>query len=135
MINTIEHYSLQVQEILFDWITSPAAYAQFGLLVLAYLAAVVGNAWLRPRAANFLRPKDAATSTFATLRRYLLIFLPILLPLLAYAFTAVGEQVTRSVFGSGAVIALGKRFFVFLAQCYYSFFCQIFHYYCQSCEN
>ena len=39
----------------------------------------------------------------------------LLLPLLAYGFTALGESITRSVFGSGAVIAFGKRVFLFLA--------------------
>ena len=42
-------------------------------------------------------------------------FLPLLLPLFAYGFTAIGEQVARSLFGSGAVIAFGKRLFLFLA--------------------
>ena len=35
--------------------------------------------------------------------------------LLAYAFTGIGETLTRSIFGSGAVIAFGKRVFLFLA--------------------
>ena len=42
-------------------------------------------------------------------------FLPLLIPLLAYAFTGIGETLTRSIFGSGAVIAFGKRVFLFLA--------------------
>ena len=37
------------------------------------------------------------------------------MPLLAYAFTGIGETLTRSIFGSGAVIAFGKRVFLFLA--------------------
>ena len=45
----------------------------------------------------------------------MLIFLPLLLPLLAYGFTGIGEQITRSIFGSGEVIAFGKRVFLFLA--------------------
>ena len=40
---------------------------------------------------------------------------PLILPLLAYALTGIGESVTRSVFCSGAVIAFGKRVFLFLA--------------------
>jgi small-conductance mechanosensitive channel len=43
------------------------------------------------------------------------LFLPLLLPLLAYILTAIGEQVTRSAFDSGAVIGFGKRIFIFLA--------------------
>lgn len=115
MIETLERYVEQGQSILVDWITSPAAYAQFGLLVATYLLAVVLSAWLRPRADNLIRPTDDNKSGFASARRFALMFLPLLLPVLAYAFTALGEQVTRSLFGSGAVIALGKRVFVFLA--------------------
>ncbi|NNL19573.1 MAG: mechanosensitive ion channel [Boseongicola sp.] len=115
MIETIERYAEQGQAILFEWITSPAAYAQFGLLVAAYLLAVVLSTWLRPRVDKLIRPGEGNTSYFASSRRFGLMFLPLLLPVLAYAFTALGEQVTRSLFGSGAVIALGKRIFVFLA--------------------
>jgi len=42
-------------------------------------------------------------------------FLPLLMPLLSYAFTGIGETLTRSIFGSGVVIAFGKRVFLFLA--------------------
>jgi len=115
MMETIERYAEQGQSILLDWITSPAAYAQFGLLVAAYLVAIVLTAWIRPRADRLIRPDDANRSSFAKVRRFALLFLPLLLPVLAYALTAAGEQVTRSLFGSGAVIALGKRIFVFLA--------------------
>ena len=115
MIETLERYAEQGQTVLLDWITSPAAYAQFGLLIAAYVLAIVMSAWLRPRVDQLVRPDEANQSSFATMRRFGLMFLPLLLPLLAYAFTALGEQVTRSLFGSGAVIALGKRVFVFLA--------------------
>ena len=115
MIETIERYAEQGQSILMDWITTPAAYAQFGLLVAAYLLAIVLSAWIRPRADRLIRPEGASQSSFAKARRFTLMFLPLLLPVLAYALTALGEQVTRSLFGSGAVIAFGKRIFVFLA--------------------
>ncbi len=115
MIEMLEAYALQGQTILLNWITSPAAYAQFGLLIAAYLLAVVMSAWMRPRIDQLIRPEKANRSSLAKLSLFGLLFLPLLLPLLAYALTAVGEQVTRSLFGSGAVIALGKRIFVFLA--------------------
>jgi len=115
MIETLERYLDQGQTVLLDWITSPAAYAQFGLLIAAYLLALVLSAWMRPRVDRLIRPEEAHQSSFAKARRFALMFLPLLLPVLAYAFTALGEQVTRSLFGSGAVIALGKRIFVFLA--------------------
>ena len=115
MMETLQTYLETGRDTALQWITSPAAYAQFGLLIAAYLLAVVVNAWARPRLASLLAPVETDESVLAKARRFVLIFLPLLLPLLAYAFTAAGEQVTRSVFGSGAVIAFGKRIFIFLA--------------------
>lgn len=115
MMETLGRYIEQGQAIILEWITSPAAYAQFGLLVAAWLLAVVMYAWARPRIDRLIRPAEGDRSTVGKARGWALIFLPLLLPFFAYAFTAVGEQVTRSLFGSGAVIALGKRLFVFVA--------------------
>ena len=115
MLETLQGYLEQAQNIAFEWVTSPAAYAQFGLLIAAYLLAVVVTKWARPRLSRLLAPEDDDASAIAKARRFVLIFLPLMLPLLAYAFTAAGEQVTRSLFGSGAVIAFGKRVFIFLA--------------------
>ncbi len=115
MMETVQRYAEQGQAILLEWITSPAAYAQFGLLVGAWLLAIVVSAWLRPRLQRLITPPDGQVNLFTKPRLFVLMFLPLLLPLLAYGFLAAGEQVTRSLFGSGAVIALGKRIFVFLA--------------------
>ena len=98
-----------------DWLLSPAAWSQFGLLIVAYLLARVVNAKLTPRLERFLQPDAESNSILSQARRFILQFLPLILPLLAYGFTAVGEIVTRSIFGSGAVIAFGKRVFLFLA--------------------
>lgn len=98
-----------------DWLLSPAAWSQFGLLIGAYLLARLSNRLLAPRIAALLTPDAANQSILARARRFVLIFLPLLLPLLAYGFTAIGEVVTRSLFGSGAVIAFGKRVFLLLA--------------------
>jgi small-conductance mechanosensitive channel len=115
MIETLRTYAENGRDVALEWITSPAAYAQFGLLIAAYLLAVVMNAWLQPRLSRLLTPAETDEGIFAKARRFVLIFLPLLLPLLAYALTAAGEQITRSLFGSGAVIAFGKRLFIFLA--------------------
>ena len=115
VLETVQSYALQGQEILLEWITSPAAYAQFALLVAAFILALIVSRWLRPRLERLLRPLDENQTALAKARRFALLFLPLLLPLLAYGFTAAGEQLTRSLFGSGAVIALGKRVFVFVA--------------------
>ena len=85
------------------------------MLIGAYLLARIANRIIAPKLTRLLTPKDDSQSVFASARRYVLIFIPLLLPLLAYGFTAVGEVVTRSIFGSGAVIAFGKRVFLFLA--------------------
>ena len=50
-------------------------------------------------------PEAASVVRSAAARRGV----PLTLPLLAYAFTALGEEIVRSLFGSGAVIAFGKR--------------------------
>lgn len=98
-----------------EWLLSPAAWSQFGLLIAAYLLARLVNRILSPRITSLLTPDAENQSILAKARRFILIFMPLLLPLLAYGFTAIGEIVTRSLFGSGAVIAFGKRVFLFLA--------------------
>ena len=115
MLETVQSYGEQGQQVVLDWITSPAAYAQFGLLLVAYLAALIVSARLQPKLAELLKSDSESSGAFGKARKWILLFLPLLLPVLAYAFTAAGEQVTRSLFGSGAVIALGKRVFVFIA--------------------
>jgi small-conductance mechanosensitive channel len=94
---------------------SPAAWSQFALLILSYVAAVVLTRRIRPMLTRVLTPPDDSVSMFARMRRSVLLTLPLLLPVLAYMFAAIGEQVTRSVFGTGTVIAFGKGLFLFLA--------------------
>ncbi len=97
------------------WLMSPAAWSQFGLLVAAWLVAVLCARILRGKLGPLIDPGAEAIGVTATARRFGLRFLPLLLPLFAYGFTAIGEQVTRQLFGSGAVIAFGKRVFLFIA--------------------
>jgi small-conductance mechanosensitive channel len=108
-------YGQQGMDLALGWLTSPAAWSQFTLLVVAF-----GLAWFLSRRLNkvllgILTPAEDNIGLIATARRFVLQFLPLLLPLLAYVFTAAGEQVVRSLFDSGAVIAFGKRVFLFLA--------------------
>jgi len=105
----------QAWQFALDWIASPAAWSQFALLAVAYLAARLLAARLQPALARLLTPADSAQHIIARARRFLLMFLPLLLPILAYALTAAGEGFTRSLFNSGDVIAFGKRVFLFLA--------------------
>lgn len=98
-----------------QWLTSPAAWSQFVLLVVAFLAARLIAARVQPVLARLITPPAGREGLLTTARRFAARFLPLLLPLLAYGLTAVGEEVTRSLFGSGAVIAFGKRVFLFIA--------------------
>lgn len=115
LLATAGDYYNQGRDIALEWLLSPAAWSQFALLVVAFALAVVLSRWLRPRLTRILTPEEGSQSHLAKARRFVLIFLPLLTPLLAFALTSAGEQVTRSLFGSGAVIAFGKRIFLFLA--------------------
>lgn len=97
------------------WLSSPPALSQFALLILAYLAARLLSRRLAPVIERALTPKAEAMHILARLRRFALQFLPLLLPLLAYALTAAGEGLTRTLFDQGQVIAFGKRVFLLLA--------------------
>lgn len=108
-------YAQQGWDIAKEWLLSPAAWSQFALLVVAYVAAVYTHRKIMPLVEKLLRPSGDQTTYLSRARLFVLIFIPITLPLMAYGFTAIGEQVTRSIFGSGAVIAFGKRVFLFLA--------------------
>ncbi|MEM8591452.1 MAG: mechanosensitive ion channel domain-containing protein, partial [Pseudomonadota bacterium] len=92
-----------------------AAWSQFGLLIAAYLLARIVTKRATPRIQRLLTPAEGSTNVLAPALRFLLQFLPLLLPLFAYTFTALGEQITRTLFDSGTVIAFGKRVFLFLA--------------------
>ncbi len=108
-------YGQQGIDIAKGWLLSPAAWSQFAVLIAAYLLAVLISRKLRPALTRLLTPPDDQTHVIASARRFVLIFVPLVLPLLAYVLTGIGEAVTRSVFGSGEVIAFGKRVFLFLA--------------------
>lgn len=110
-------FSLAVQgwDIASAWLLSPAAWSQFILLVVAYYGTVFATKEMNPIITHNLTPQDGSTSVIAQIRLFILMFLSLLMPLLAYAFTGIDETLTRSIFGSGAVIAFGKRVFLFLA--------------------
>ncbi|MGO4909714.1 mechanosensitive ion channel family protein [Pseudorhodobacter sp. W20_MBD10_FR17] len=98
-----------------QWLASPAAWSQFALLAAAFILAVLLTRRLQPTITKLLTPPDAREGLIAQARLFALGLLPLLMPLLAYGFTAIGEEFTRSLFGSGAVIAFGKRVFMFIA--------------------
>lgn len=115
IVQTALDYAQQGWDLAQGWLLSPEAWSQFGLLIAAFLLAWFANRRLQAVLVKVLTPPEGKTNIFATARRFLLIFLPLLLPVLAYGFTAIAEQIVRSIFDSGAVIAFGKRVFLFLA--------------------
>ena len=111
---TLTGWAHQAGEIALGWLSSPAAWSQFGLLAVAYLVARFAAARFTPIVTRLLDPA-AKAGPLANARRFALRFVPLMLPLIAYGLTALGEEVTRATFGSGEVIAFGKRVFIFLA--------------------
>nr|WP_246035978.1 mechanosensitive ion channel domain-containing protein [Aliishimia ponticola] len=107
-------YALQAWDIAKGWLLSPEAWSQFALLVVAYLGAVFVARKLRPLLERLLDPGETQ-NLLTKPRLFVMRFLALLLPLLAYVFTGIGESIVRSIFDSGAVIAFGKRVFLFLA--------------------
>jgi small-conductance mechanosensitive channel len=114
IVQTAVHYALQGWDVAKSWLLSPAAWSQLGLLIVAYVLAVVVTRRVQPTLARLLDPGESDT-IIAQARRFVALFLPLLLPLLAYVLTGIAETVVRSLFDSGAVIAFGKRVFLFLA--------------------
>ncbi|WP_299672156.1 mechanosensitive ion channel domain-containing protein [uncultured Roseobacter sp.] len=115
IVQQVAGYAVMVWDLARSWALSPAAWSQFALLIVAYVLAVLVARRLRGALGRLLTPPDESETLLSQARRALLSGLPLLLPLLAYLFTALGESVVRSLFDSGAVIAFGKRLFIFLA--------------------
>jgi potassium-dependent mechanosensitive channel len=115
LIDRLLAWAEQAGDIALGWLVSPAAWSQFGLLAVAFGLALIITQRLRPVLARVLQANPDARGLLANIRRQLSLLLPLLMPLLAYGLTALGEEFTRSLFGSGAVIAFGKRVFLFLA--------------------
>lgn len=115
MMQRISGWVTQAFDVAVGWLSSPAAWSQFGLLAVAYVAAVLIARRVTPTAQRLLTPAEGKTGIITTARQFALRFLPLLLPLIAYALTAVGEQATRAAFGAGDVIAFGKRVFILIA--------------------
>jgi potassium-dependent mechanosensitive channel len=114
-VEQLNRWFRDAYETALGWLSSPAALSQFGILVAAYILARLLARRFSPVIEKTLTPKPEAAHILARLRRFALLFLPLLLPLFAYALTAIGEALTRATFGSGEVIAFGKRVFLFLA--------------------
>ena len=108
-------YGDQVWQMALGWASSPAAWSQFALLIVAWGLAALAERRLVPKLRALLAPIAESHGLLPAVLRVAMRFLPMVLPLIAYGFTALGEAFTRQVFGSGAVIAFGKRLFLFFA--------------------
>ena len=89
------------------WLSSSATWLKFALLALACLAAraIAGRLsrmLIRTRAPS---PKDDAQGVFSSACRLEPMVLPLMLPLIAYELTVTGENLTRTMVGSGEGIA------------------------------
>jgi potassium-dependent mechanosensitive channel len=115
IVDTILGYAQEGWELALGWLLSPAAWSQFALLLVAWFAARILSRRLEPMISALRIPGEARLALLTTAREFVLRFLPLMMPLMAYVFTAIGDELTRSVFGSGAVIAFGKRVFLFIA--------------------
>lgn len=98
-----------------QWVLSPASWSQFAMLLLAFLLSRYLNKRFQPALANFLTGTEKNNPLVVKVKDFFRNFLPLLLPLVAYALTAIGEQALAATLGGTAVIALGKRLFLFLA--------------------
>ncbi|MEL6958814.1 MAG: mechanosensitive ion channel domain-containing protein [Pseudomonadota bacterium] len=115
LLNTAMGYLTIAYGFALSWIIDPANWSQFALLIVAYLAALFITKKLNPRLEKLLTPPEDSNNILSKVRRFVMIFMPLVMPLMAFALLAIGEQVTRSIFGSGEIIAFGKRLFLFLA--------------------
>ena len=98
-----------------DWLLSPAAGTQFGLLIVAYGLSVLGNRLAAPHLRAGLMPPVGSISLPARVRRFGPNFTPFPFPPTTYVLTAMGVTLTRSLFRAADVIAFGKRMFIFVA--------------------
>ena len=107
-------YAQQGYELALRWLVSPAAWSQFAMLVAAWLLATLIARRIRKPLHRLLDPGEVE-NMFTAPRLFVMQFLPLISPLLAYALTGIGESIVRSLFASGAVIAFGQRVFLLLA--------------------
>ena len=115
IVTKVFGWASQAHDLALEWVTSPAAWSQFAILVGAFLLAVLITRKAKPILSAILTVQPKQNRIVGLVKRAGMLALALMLPLLAYVLTGIGEGVTRSLFGSGAVIAFGKRFFLFLA--------------------
>tara|TARA_R110002124_G_scaffold5436_11_gene34971 strand:+ start:3726 stop:5021 length:1296 start_codon:yes stop_codon:yes gene_type:complete len=108
----IKQYVTQALDVSLSWLTSPAAWGQAAFITAAFIIALMMRKYLIKVLEPLLSPEPQNQSLFATIRRFIHQFLPLLLPILAYIFLGLSEQIAQSSFGASEVIGFGKRIFM-----------------------
>lgn len=114
-VEQVKALGLQAYDQALAWLLSPAAWSQFGLLIAAYGLSLLIHRKVTPLVVTRLAPPETSDSILAKSIRFILVFVPLALPMLAFAFAAIGESALSAIFGSSEVVAFGKRVFLFLA--------------------
>ena len=97
------------------WLISPAAWGQAAVILAAIAISFFANRYLERILEPLLTPSKKDQSVIARGRRFLAQFLPLLLPIVAYAVLAAGEATAAATFGASEVIGFGKRLFILWA--------------------
>lgn len=105
----IKQYATQAYDISIAWLTSPAAWGQAAMIIGAFFLALIASKYVSKILKPILTPNAENTSLFSEIRRFLALFLPLLFPLMAYAFLGASEQIAKSTLGASEVIGFGKR--------------------------
>jgi len=96
------------------WLLSPQAWVQFALVLGAYFLARLIAAIASPVLNRALTFGPKSHHVLQSVGAFILIFVPLITPVLAYGLTAAAEVIGSTVLGASGVIAIGKRLFVFL---------------------
>ena len=86
MENIVETAQFQAQKFLdiaLGWLLSPQAWCQFGLLIAAFFAAYFLSKLLSPRLRSWLMFPETRPNVIIEAAKFLIVFLPLLLPLVA----------------------------------------------------
>ena len=114
-MDQIIEFSQSVLDAALAWLASPAAWGQAAVIVAAAAISYFANRYLKRILTPLLTPAKKDDSWLARLRRFLHKFMPLLLPVVAYAVLAAGEATAAATFGASEVIGFGKRVFILWA--------------------
>jgi small-conductance mechanosensitive channel len=111
----IKSYFTQATDFIMEWVSKPETFVQFGILIVIFGIAVFLTRFLTPIITRFLQPKEGGEGYIYEMRLFAIKLLPLLLPVIAFVILATSESIFVAITGAGSILALGKRFFLFLA--------------------